>query len=407
VVVKKGKAQTPAEKARRLRFYVDGKLPVSHEDEVWLKAYEAAEAKRLARKQKLGEAKIAKAEEKAKKEGRSLTMTDLNEAMKPTTPNTRMKRIREGLNELTEVRAALDHAFEHGESLETLAHARALALAGLPRNRTKARQVTQLCKIGKSDWLAVTYTAMVPGVDLAFGADLLAIIAIVDRVHRTGQSRLEFSSLRDLVASLESSSYGGKTAQLALERLMRAAATGIAVTFYGSEDDARAARNHYRAVTFTVVRDWWAPGAERQREALFEPYIEVSQDLFEHLKDPKSLLWVPVEVVRALSTRPLTLQLLMLIYPRAQSTKGFWEMPFEELMGLLNDTGRRERDLIRDIHGALLEIRELTGNRLQVRLVEAPSVRDPAGGRPKKRWALRFGPSQSLTRKPRPTLGSD
>ena len=93
----------------------------------------------------------------------------------------------------------------------------------------------------------------------------------------------------------------------------------------------------------------------------------------------------------------------MLIYPRSQGTDHWWEMPFEELMDLLNETDRPARQLIGDIQGALQEIHQVTGDRLQVNLVEAPAKRDPKGGRPKKRWALRFGPdSQSLTRKNRP-----
>lgn len=375
-------------------------FPLPPRDEAWLKAWEAAELRRQVKAVKAGKAAEEKALKKAKKEGRSPTLKDLSEAMKPMTPATRGRPIPE---ELTAARAALDIAMAEEKSVETMAHARALALAALPRNRTKDRQLSHVCKTGREDWLRVTYTAMEPGVDLAFGGDLLAFLAIVDRVHRNGQTRLEFESLRDLVQSLESS-YGGKTAELTLQRLKRAEGTGIAVSFYRCEADARAARDAYRSVKFTIVRDWWAPTEARQHEALLTPYVEVSSDFAEHIRDPKAMLWVPVDVVKALASRPLALQLFMLIYPRSQSTRDWWEMPFEEFMDLMNETNRPARKLMADIQGALAEIHEVTGGRLQVSLVEAPQVKPKGRGRPSKRWALRFGPSQSLTRKPKEAL---
>lgn len=400
MVGRQGKPETSDRKARRLQFCKESGLPLAAKDEAWLKAWEAADLKKQAKALRAGKAAEDKAAKKAKKEGRSVTIKDLHEAMQPATPATRGREIPESL---TAARAALDLAMVEEKSIETMAHARALALAALPRNRTKARQVSHVCRIGREEWLRVTYTAMEPGVDLAYGADLLAFLAIVDRVHRTGQTRLEFESLRDLVQSLESS-YGGKTAELTLHRLKRAEGTGIAVSFYRNEADARDAANAYRSVKFTIVRDWWAPRESRQHEALLSPYVEVSADFAEHIRDPKAMLWVPVEVVRALSNRPLALQLFMLIYPRSQSTRDWWEMPFEEFMDLLNETNRPERNLMADIQGALSEIHEVTGGRLKVGLVDAPPQKGKGRGRPAKRWALRFGPSESLTRKPKGTL---
>lgn len=387
-----------AKRARQLRWWLDSGSKINAEDEAWLVAFEAAQAKRASKKEKVDGKRLASAEAKAKREGRSLTIEDLRKASQPAVPATRKRAPHK---DLAAARAALDHALEQERSVEALAYARALALAALPRNRTKERQIAQECRIGATDWLVITYTAMIPGVDLIFGLDLLAILAISDRVHRSGQTRLEFDSLRDTVVGLATDSVGGRTAELAIERLHRAAGTGITMTFYRSKSDAQARQNHYRAVNFTVVRDWWVPGVDRQAEALLTPYIEVSSDFAEHIRDPKALLWVPVEVVKALSSRPLALQLFMLIYPRAQSTQSWWEMPFSELVGLLNETDRRERDLVRDLQGALDEIHQVTGGRLRVSLVEEAAKRPPAGrGRPQKRWALRFGPSQSLTRKP-------
>ena len=82
----KRKPETAAEKARRLRFFVDGGTPLPPKDAAWLKAYEPAEVKRQARKTKAGDARLKQAETKAKKTGRSLTVADLREAAKPAQP---------------------------------------------------------------------------------------------------------------------------------------------------------------------------------------------------------------------------------------------------------------------------------------------------------------------------------
>lgn len=404
------KPETAAERARRLRFFMDGPNGfIAPKDQAWLNAYEAAEVKRQAKKMKGGDARLKAAEAKAKKEGRSLTMADLHKAASPARPVTRGRKLRdEEERKAIEVSARLDVALMENQ-VESLAMAKALAFACIPRVASQARQVSKVTRTGRGDWIAVTYTATAPGVDLIYGADLLAIMAITDRIVRHGQRRMEFDTLTELVETLEGGSedgkrWGGKSKALAADRLKRASGTTIAVTFYRSEAQARAmAGDHYRMLQFGIVRDYYVPDQKMEdlgNVPLWGPYLEVSEDFAQHVTgDPKHLMWFPVEIVQTLAPYPLRLSLFALIYPRAFASQSWWEMPFEELVDLLNETGRRERELIGDVQDALEHIHKLTGGRLQVHLVESPEQRTGGKGRPKKRWALRFGPSQPLTRK--------
>jgi hypothetical protein len=184
------------------------------------------------------------------------------------------------------------------------------------------------------------------------------------------------------------------------------AGTAINLSWFRNEADARAAKDAWRSVNFTVVRDWWTPGSDRVGEALIKPYLEVSDDFAAHTTDNENMLFLPVEVVRVLSDAPLALQVFLLIYARCIGTFHEWEMPFEEFQSLINDTDRRQRDVIRDVETALKLIHSLTGDRLDVRLVEMPALYTGRRGRAGKRWALRFGRSKLLTRKPRPPISS-
>ena len=405
----KRKPPTAAEKARVLRFYIEGGTPLPPKDTAWLKAYEAAEAKRLAKKTKEGAARLKGAEAKAKKEGRTLTMADLREAAKPAQPVSRRKLRPEEEQKALEVSARLDVALLDNQ-VESLAMAKALAFACLPRIRTSKRQVSKVTRTGRGDWIAVTYTADTPGVDLIFGADLVAIMAITDHLVKTKARRMEFETLTSLVQVLEGGPdegkrWGAKSKALAMERLKRASGTIITVTFYRNEAQARAmSGDHYRAVKFGIVRDYYVPDQfmeELGAVPLFGPYLEVSEDFAQHVTgDPSHLMWYPVEIVQALAPYPLRLTLFAMIYPRAFASQSFWEMPFEELTDLLNETDRRDRDIMRDVRDALDHIHKLTGGRLQVDLVASSEKRTGTQGRPQKRWALRFGPSSKpLTRR--------
>ena len=402
MATKQNKPITHAERARTLRSYVDNGIPIDPEKAAWLKAYEAREAAALAKKAKGGRLAEEKATKKAKKEGRAVTKDDIHEAMRPVRPPSRAEL--EIPDAVYQARAALDLALEEGRSVETLAHAKALALGSFPRNRSPKRSLTNYTKIGRTDWLAVTYTAIKPGVDLAWGNDVLAVIALVDAVRRERKLRFDFDSMTSLVAGLGALGKGGNQNDLAEERLARVAGTAINLSWFKTEADARAARGAYRSVNFTVVRDWWTPGSDRAGEALIKPYLEISGDFAEHTLDSQNMLFLPVEVVRVLSDAPLALQVFLLIYARCLSTFHEWDMPFEEFQALINDTDRRQRDVIRDVETALKFIHTLTGDRLDVKLVEMPALYTGKRGRAGKRWALRFNRSKPLTRKPRPAL---
>lgn len=399
----KNRAETSAERARKLRWCVDSEMPVPPMDLAWLKAYEAAEVKRQAKAMKVSDAAVKKSEAKAKKEGRVFTLKDVQDAVKPATPSTRGRK--------HDPVRVLDHAnvlavaIENHE-VETLAMATALAFGSLPRI-AQNREVRKLARMGLALWVVVTYAPKKKrGGGIMFGSDSLALIALTE-MARQGASRLEFDSMAALLTALDgkqgSERHGGKQKELAFERLRRVRNTAITITFYGSEEDARKEANPIRELDVTVIHDFWNPFHEETRgeQPLFKPWLQINPAFNGYVREPKALTYLPTDLVHAFVGHPLKLQFAMWLYPRAMGAKTITCVPMDELQEQFGE-GREARKLIRDLQIALDEIQafyQASGRRLHVRFVQGEEVKSasPKGGRPSKTWFLEIGPSDKLT----------
>jgi hypothetical protein len=384
-----------------LRFFLDGGTPLPAADAAWLKAYEAAEVKRTAKKARVSTQAVAKAETKAKKEGRTLTMADLREAAAPKTPSTK-GRVADP--DRVQDRAGVLAVAIQNHEVETLAMATALAFGSLPRTGGN-REVRRMARMGLTLWVVVTYAPKRKrGGGIMFGSDAIALIALTE-MARQGAERLEFDSMAALLTALDAGKtgrQGGKQKELAFDRLRRVRNTAITIAFYSSEADAKAETNEIRLLDVTVIHDYWNPMREEARgeQPLFKPWLEISPAFAKHTQEPKALTYLPTTMVHSFVGHPLKLQFAMWLYPRCMAAKSMTRVPMSELQDQFGE-GREARWLIRDLQVALGEIQDFykaAGRTLHARFVPGTEGKTgPKGGRPAKTWDLELGPSDKLT----------
>jgi hypothetical protein len=400
---KTGKGQVqPDVRARTLRQYLDWGYPLSPKDAGWLKAYEAAEAKRQRTKATRGAKALEKAEQAAKKEGRVASLVDLQASMTPASPSTRGRTVR--LDRVADHAGRLAVAIQNHE-VESLAVATALAFGSLPRT-PENKEVRRLARMGAERWVVVTYAPKKKhGGGIMYGSDSLALIALTE-MSRQGATRLEFDSMADLLNALDGTKgerQGGKQKMLAMQRLRRVRNTAITISFYTSEADARAEVNEYRELDVTLIHDYWNPMREEARgeKPLFQPWLELSPAFLAYTAERDALTYLPTDLVHAFIGHPLKLQFAMWLYPRAMAARSITRGPMDALVEQCGE-GREPRKLIRDLQVALTEILEFyeaTGRRLHARFVEGPDApsENPKGGRPRKVWHLEVGQSDKLS----------
>lgn len=401
MATKNPKPVQPDQRARTLRQYLDWGHKISPQDAAWLKAYEAAEAKRMKTKATHGTKVMEKAEKTAKKEGRTPTLADLREASRPATPSTKGRLAKPG--RVVDHAGVLAVAIQNHE-VETLAMAKALAFGSLPRSQPK-ESVRKVARMGTSLWVAVDYAAKRKknGGGIMHGTDSLALIAMSEMAHQ-GVRRVEFESMSELLNALAGSQgvkMGGKQKELAFEMLRRVFNTSVTATFYSSEEEARTGKNELRAVEFSFITDYWNPFHEslKGQESLFKPYLDLSPSFLEHAKEKGSMAFLPTNMVHAFVGHPLKLQFAMWLYPRVMGAKTITCVPMGDLVEQFGE-GREARWLIRDLQLALDEIHafyQAAKRKLHARFVQGIETKTGGRGRPSKTWHLEIGPSDKLT----------
>ena len=115
---------------------------------------------------------------------------------------------------------------------EVIKYAQFLILGSLPVSRTTERQVTRRARLGDNTWVEVTYTAMLPGVDLPFGADRKLLAWIFDHAIRSDTAIIPWSRASQYQSEMGMSDGGSGYARLA-ERFTRVQGLAIAIQRHG------------------------------------------------------------------------------------------------------------------------------------------------------------------------------
>ena len=106
---------------------------------------------------------------------------------------------------------------------------------------------------------------------------------------------------------------------------------------------------------------------------------------------------MPLELLKLFIDRPTGWDYLCFLVARCGAARTVSEVPHEALISLFRDKDTEaDRAVLRRLQGYHNEIMRATGGRLNASLIEKGTFPSEGRGRPRKRWALRVGPSKTL-----------
>lgn len=169
-----------------------------------------------------------------------------------------------------------------------------LILASLPVSRTSARQVTRRARVGDNAWVDVTYTAILPGVDLPFGGDRKLLAWIFDQAINSESPVIPWSRASQYQAEMGMSDGGSGYSRLA-ERFARVQGLAIAI----QRSDGAGGTVAYNLLTGsklpTALEQRLISAGQRTLPNIEEHGIRINADLHKdirqyHVAMPRALL---------------------------------------------------------------------------------------------------------------------
>ncbi len=305
------------------------------------------------------------------------------------------KALLERVEKVVSIREALDEQ----QRIEAIRTAKALAMAGLPKRRAGSSSLTRTLRLGGDMWLRVTYTAT-EGNELPFGADRFVLAGIQHLAIEQGSPIVHFQRVGELLKTFNLSE-DGRT--LALFRQRFKGISGLSVRLLFGRSQAELDEGIEGEQLF-IVRRFSLPTSKQLKSEKAgqlvlpdsHPYgVILSADFWKYLSDTSNRLIVPLELLKLFMDRPIGWDYLCFLIARCGAARTVSEVPHEALMSLFRDReGDRDRDIIRRLKSYHNEIMEATGGRLEAKLLEKGTFPPGGPGRPRKRWALRVGPSR-------------
>ncbi len=310
-----------------------------------------------------------------------------------------LRRMQKGLQRAGQVVRIADR-LEQAEHLEAIRTARALAIAGLPKQRCHTRDLSRTLRVGSDLWLRVTYSAQ-EGHELPFGEDRFVLAGIQHLALEQNSPTVLFDRVGTLLSTFGLSEDGRTIARLR-QRFLRLAGLTVRLAFGRTEhalEESAAAEQIFiiRQYSLPTRKDLQLEHAGQLTIPGAHPYgVVLSADFWNHLSESKNRLLVPLELLKLFLDKPTGWDYLCFLAARCGAAKTTSKVPHEALMSLFRDTARQsDRSIIRGLQRYHHEILRATGGRLNAELVEDGAF-PSSGGRPKKRWALIVRPSQSL-----------
>ena len=307
--------------------------------------------------------------------------------------------MQKGLERAGKVVGLAEH-IEQADHLEAIRTARELAIAGLPKQRTRARNLSRILRLGTDLWLRVTYSAQ-EGHDLPFGQDRFVLAGIQHLALEQNSPTVLFDRVGTLLKTFGLRE-DGKTIARLRKRFIRLAGLTVRMVFARAEHELQ---ERATAEQIFIIRQYSLPSrkdlhAEQAGQLTFpgaHPYgVVLSRDFWAHLSDSHNRLLVPLELLKHFIARPTGWDYLCFLTARCGAAQRTSTVPHEALMSLFRDTERQpERNIIRALRRYHREILLATGGRLKAELVK-DGVFPSSGGRVRNRWSLIIRPSQSL-----------
>ncbi len=114
------------------------------------------------------------------------------------------------------------------DTFDILQLAQIFVFCSLPYRPTEERQVSHTARLGDGSTVEVVFTAMVPGVSIAYGNDRSLLYWLVDKAIREGTSFVSWEHASEYLKATEQCD-GGRNTLLLRERFLRIASTAITV----------------------------------------------------------------------------------------------------------------------------------------------------------------------------------
>lgn len=310
----------------------------------------------------------------------------------------------------------LRRAEKMNERVEALILARAIALAGLPKKRTRKRDVSRTVRLGRDLWVRVTYSAA-ENQELPFGEDRFVLAGIIHLAIEQGSPVVFFDSAGELL-KLFGIHRNDQSYELLRQRFKRIGGLSISLEFAETEeglDDANVAQRSFVLSNYSLPsRKDIAEAMHGQRQLSLLPGVHssrygvvLSDELWRHLCQSSNHLLVPIQLLQMFVDNPTGWDYLIFLVARCGAAKTPSKVPHEALMNLFkdaeNEPDRKVIAKLRKIHALIMAA---TDDRLVARLDEDGYFPRQGPGRPRKRWCLHVGPSQSLFPDKRPRLRS-
>ena len=318
---------------------------------------------------------------------------------------------------VVEFSEAVQRSMETQERTEALRLARSIALAGLPKKRSKALNLSRTLRLGRSTWLRVTYSTR-EGNELPFGEDRFVLAAIQHLALEQGRPSVAFDrvgQLLEMFGVLETS----QNLRTLRKRFKRLAGLSIALTFGTSEQELDEESTGEQVF---VIRQWMLPTrkqlkaqAESENQMMLPlpkgeastPFgVVLSDDFWNHLQETDNHLIVPLALLKLFLDRPIGWDYLMFLVARCGRARSETVVDHEVLMGLFKDSPKEpDRNALRRLQQYHKEIMLATNHHLNATL-EPIGFFPSTGGRPRKRWGLRVGPSKQIVWSGKKSLGN-
>jgi hypothetical protein len=305
--------------------------------------------------------------------------------------------------------ASNDAEQDRTEALQT---ARAIALAGLPKRNTGAQSLIRTLRLGKQQWLRVIYSADPEGI-LPYGQDRFVLAGIQSLALEQRSPVVYFEQVSQLLKMFGLSTDGRSLRRLR-ERFQRLSGLSIRLRFAETEEGLKTPpsgesifiiksfslptrkelRNELRAIPIRQ-HQLALPGLELG-EAPSRYGVLLSADFWQHLKEPKNQLILPMDLMQLFVNYPTGWDYAAFLVYRCSRAKTASIVPHDVLMSLFRDSEREnDKRVVRRLLRYHEEIMRPYGDRLNA-VLEPSGYFPSSGGRPKEQWQLRVGPSKQI-----------
>lgn len=304
---------------------------------------------------------------------------------------------------------------------EALRLARTIALACLPKRRTKQRDLVRILRLGSTSWVKVTYSAPVDG-ELPFGDDRFVLAGVIHLAIQNRSPMVDFGTAGALLKMFDINR-GERAYQLLRERFQRLEGLAISIKMTASREALDDPKAEYRVKREFVFMDSALPSNQELRDGTADEIqlplftynelegcdiprygVVLSPQTWSFIKDPKQQFLVPIHLLKHFVNNPTGWDYLVFLVHRCGSAQSTSKVPHDALMHLFKDCeDEPDRKVINRLKRVHAQIMHLTDSKLNADLVEDGLFPKQGRGRRKKRWCLKVGPSQPLI-PPRPSI---